>query len=373
MVTSLRPDAEAWSASIDSYSHFTHLENLLYLTCKFAAADPRDKVYGLVGIAKGVENVALVTPDYSLPVEQVFENAARAVLSLPPERRSINILGLAGTGFSDLRRDMPSWVPSFGEERLSCPYADVVMKEPDFKASGSLPQNLELEDENNCLIVKAISIDQIVDISEFGVLDWGLRNNDLADVYRIARIIHGFVRGAMDLCRKHAESPSAADKMISERLWLSLITGRIERKTIHDSSNKTKFEEAFQHWLQFIKVMSEAGDLAHFLQRVEQGALGNNVDYNDGTVYIFSSAVQEGCIGRSFAITSSGRLCVVPPLTRVGDSVIIPLGAQNPFLIRQRPSHSKNGEHELVGEAWVEGVMQGEMIGVTDAELIRIT
>lgn len=60
-------------------------------------------------------------------------------------------------------------------------------------------------------------------------------------------------------------------------------------------------------------------------------------------------------------------------LARVGDSVIIPLGSQVPFLVRQRDDESKNISYELVGEAWVEDVMKGEMIGNADEEFIRIS
>ncbi|KAI1283559.1 hypothetical protein F5Y07DRAFT_349971 [Xylaria sp. FL0933] len=34
---------------------------------------------------------------------------------------------------------------------------------------------------------------------------------------------------------------------------------------------------------------------------------------------------------------ASSRLCVVPPLTKTGDSVIIPLSSQTPFLVDERP------------------------------------
>ncbi|KAI3325137.1 HET-domain-containing protein [Xylariaceae sp. AK1471] len=371
VITTLRPEAEEWTGAVGSYSHIIDLENLLYLTFKFSAGDPRDKVFGLIGIAKSVGNAALITPDYSLSVEQVFENAARAILSFPPERRSVNILALAGTGFSEQPRTMPSWVPNFSEERLAYPYSDVINQETSFRASGDLPQSLELDNETKSLVFKAISIDQILDLSEFGVLDWGLHDKDLADIVGVARIMHRFVHAAIDLCRKHSDSPSAADEMISERLWSGLIIGRIERKLVDSNS---EFKELFQHWLRNLDVVAMARDLSHYDQLIEEGALGDDSDSitaKANTTY--SSAFKDGCFGRRIAITVYGRLCVVPPLTKAGDSVIIPLGAQTPFLIRKRHDRSENVSYELVGEAWVEGVMHGEMIGSTDEELIRIT
>jgi hypothetical protein len=40
-------------------------------------------------------------------------------------------------------------------------------------------------------------------------------------------------------------------------------------------------------------------------------------------------------------------------------SGIIPLGSQTPFLVRQRYENTGDIGLELVGEAWVEGVMYG--------------
>jgi hypothetical protein len=371
ILTTLRPEAEAWTGAIGSYSRIADLENLLYLTFKFVAGDPRDKVFGLLGIARGIGDATLTTPDYSLSVEHVFENTARAVFSFPPERYPINILALAGTGFSERPRTMPSWVPNFSEERLSYPYTEVINQKPSLRASGDLLQDLKLDNETKSLVLKAISIGRILDLSEFGVLDWGLKDRDLANMFEMGRIMHGFVHGAIALCRKHSHSPAAADEMVRERLWLGFITGRIEGKLVFP---KPQFKEVFRYWLRKIDVMATAQDRSHYDELINEGALGEPSEALIGGTYTtYDTAVMEGCFGRRFAITASGRLCVVPPLTEIGDSVIIPLGAQTPFLIRQRHGQPENAGYELVGEAWVEGVMNGEMIGSTDEELIRIT
>ncbi|KAI0431947.1 hypothetical protein F5Y09DRAFT_303463 [Xylaria sp. FL1042] len=120
--------------------------------------------------------------------------------------------------------------------------------------------------------------------------------------------------------------------------------------------------------------MSSSRDRSHYARRIKEGELGDDLAFTaDGTETLYQYSVMEACFGRRIAITASGRLCVVPPLTKVGDSIIIPLGSQTPFLIRERSGQPDDSRYELIGEAWVEGVMYGEMISSTDEQLIRIS
>ncbi|KAI0540225.1 HET-domain-containing protein [Xylaria digitata] len=353
VMTSLRPEAESWIGSTGEFNHVIDLENLLYITFNFRSADPRDKVFGLIGIARNIGGAgnAVLTPDYNLPVEQVFQNTARAIFSLR-DRPTIHMLALAGIGYSEHPRKMPSWVPNLCQERICYPYSNVYKTKGNFNASGEVPQGLELDDETNSLIVKAITVDQVLDISEFGILDWGLKERDSIDLLKILPMIHGFVYAAINLCKKHSGSPGARTQMAHERLW---------------------FKEVFQHWLRHLDHLAGARNRSHYTQLAE-GMPGDDLScIADGTETTYQFSVVDACWGRRIAITTSGRLCVVPPLTKVGDSVIIPFGSQTPYLIRKRHTQSEDVGYKLVGEAWVDGVMHGEMMENGNEELIRIS
>ncbi|KAI0411610.1 HET-domain-containing protein [Xylaria grammica] len=373
VMTTLRPEAESWTGAIGEFGHMSDLENLLYITFKFRAADPRDKVFGLVGIARNTGDTALTTPDYSLPVEQVFQNTARAIFSLPRDRQTVHILALAGTGYSERPRGMPSWVPNFCEERTCYPYSNVFKEDANFRASGGLSQDLELDNETNSLIIKAIKIDKVLDLSEFGVLDWGLQEREVVDLLKILPIMHGFVHAAIDLCEKHPGLPYAPHRMAHDRLWWALIAGRVIAGEPTRIPADAKFEEVFQHWLVHLDHLAGARDWPHYIELLEEVPEDGMVFIADGTETTYQFSVVDACWGRRLAITASGCLCVVPPRTKVGDSVIIPFGSQTPFLIRERDVQSEGIGYELVGEAWVDGVMQGEMIGNADEEFIRIS
>ncbi|KAI0096433.1 HET-domain-containing protein [Nemania sp. FL0031] len=369
VMTSLRPEAEQWTGAVGAYNHLINLENLFYITSTFRAGDPRDRVFALVGIARSDGDTSLTAPDYNLPVEQVYQNAMRAILSPPKQRLTIHNLALAGAGFSRRSITIPSWVRDFSEQRKCFPYSDVFKEDTCFKASGNLSQDLGIEDATNSLIVKAITIDTIMDLTEVEVLDWGVQDLELTDLFQTLRKLHKFVHSAIDLCRKYPSSSGAADELDYERLWLAFIAGRIERRPA-----SVEFKKVFRYWLQRLDLIALARDRSHFNEIIEESALADlagTIPYQADTTY--QLAVLESCFGRRIGITTSGRLCVVPPLTKVGDSVIIPFGSQTPFLIRQRDNESENVHYELVGEAWVEGVMHGEMIGSADEEFIRLS
>jgi len=58
-----------------------------------------------------------------------------------------------------------------------------------------------------------------------------------------------------------------------------------------------------------------------------------------------------------FFITESGRIGVGEVGITVGDVVGVLLGGQMPFILRQE----EKGDHMLVGQAYVHGIMDGEV------------
>jgi hypothetical protein len=60
---------------------------------------------------------------------------------------------------------------------------------------------------------------------------------------------------------------------------------------------------------------------------------------------------------RRFAVTRSGRFCLVPQTAKRGDFVCIPHASRVPYILRQ----DKEGDvYQNIGEAFVHGLMHGE-------------
>ncbi|KAK2020977.1 hypothetical protein LX32DRAFT_714484 [Colletotrichum zoysiae] len=63
-------------------------------------------------------------------------------------------------------------------------------------------------------------------------------------------------------------------------------------------------------------------------------------------------------IPRRFSRTAEGRICMAPSEARVGDVICVLLGSEVPFVIRP----TRRGMYEMIGEAHVSGIMDGEAL-----------
>ncbi|KAL1600089.1 WD repeat-containing protein jip5 [Nothophoma quercina] len=71
--------------------------------------------------------------------------------------------------------------------------------------------------------------------------------------------------------------------------------------------------------------------------------------------------------GRCFCVTSDNQIGLVPERAQVGDSVAIVEGAPVPFVLREASESVVENEkaYRIVGDAYVHGVMRGELVGLT--------
>ncbi|KAF2803303.1 uncharacterized protein BDZ99DRAFT_170585 [Mytilinidion resinicola] len=73
------------------------------------------------------------------------------------------------------------------------------------------------------------------------------------------------------------------------------------------------------------------------------------------------------CSSRFF-VTEKGYLGLGPPDAAPGQEVVILLGFHMPFVM----SKNEDGSYELVGEAYVHGIMDGEAVPGAEVEELRI-
>ena len=66
------------------------------------------------------------------------------------------------------------------------------------------------------------------------------------------------------------------------------------------------------------------------------------------------------CQGRRFFTTMGGHMGIGPPHMRPGDMICVFLGGSVPRVVRQ-----EDHEHTLVGECYMHGIMDGELMQTT--------
>jgi hypothetical protein len=89
------------------------LDLLMGCSIRLDATDPRDKIYGLLGLGGPFGNYkSLVRPDYSKPIESVYCEIARALIE---DDRSLRAVGYASclSAAVDETSGLPSWVPDW--------------------------------------------------------------------------------------------------------------------------------------------------------------------------------------------------------------------------------------------------------------------
>jgi len=71
---------------------------------------------------------------------------------------------------------------------------------------------------------------------------------------------------------------------------------------------------------------------------------------------ILDSEIIGKSLGRLPFITRKGHLVLGPEYAKRGDFIALLKGAQVPFILR----HQSDGQYQLIGEAYVDGIMDGE-------------
>jgi hypothetical protein len=90
-------------------SYFTTLQRNVIEFAEFLTTDPRDRIYALLSFSFEGLNRSLV-PRYDITVEKVFESATWNLMNRDAE---LNSLHLAGIGWPRSLPNLPSWVPDY--------------------------------------------------------------------------------------------------------------------------------------------------------------------------------------------------------------------------------------------------------------------
>ncbi|OBS22686.1 hypothetical protein FPOA_09018 [Fusarium poae] len=339
---------------------------------KFHATDQRDKVYGLLGLSLESEEGSVLPeelkPDYTIDVPTLYQRVARYLLK---RNRSLAILTRAksmdGTETRKQRvydLDLRSWCPDWSDfktynEGISTSlswieYSNIFkpasLRFPNYyQASGGLEANLYGPEAGT-------GDSTILQLGGF-VVD------------RVAQVCHFKFNPS-----SHRQQSNEFDTMISPVLKLAISLAPASG-TLTWIKKFVKTTTASQHLLKGKSMDQITSDgaawLQGFLERQEddfQSLVGkqeceNNANSlirqlsTDGIQEDYIALVRNFCYDRSFIITTQGRMGIVPSSTCHGDTVSVILGGGVPYIIRADGNY-----WNLVGESYVDGLMNGETI-----------
>lgn len=308
------------------------LLDLLLMSRGLGASDPRDKIYALLGLGKHD-----VDPDYSMSPESVFtafalqtvgvvtEMASRhrsASLDLSADLREVRraLIMVSCADRHNQKLELPSWVPDWTVSLSSRPLIFGLGHR--FSAGGK----------------------------KLAVFDW---NPDfgfqLCGKLLDAVAVHGTVRLDHDI------TSSVGPHEIIREWWQE--AQQIAFLRTARSPGSTRNVDAFEGLCRDLSICKH-GYYISGTRKGRRSSLLEEIDNPDEAMHSASQTLTLGPTrGRVLFTTTNGYVGLAPHGTREGDLVFVILGADVPLVLRPY-----DDGYELIGETYVQGVMDGEVL-----------
>ena len=316
---------------------------------EFKTTAPHDQIFALMGLAerRDRENINV---DYTIPYSETLTHFSQHVIGSDTWWQTL--LHLLPWEKSDL---IPSWV--LDPSRTTHDVLDQSFLHGQSSAAyraggrGSAPSSFDADTKQICML--ALAAGCLVDLTELFPSFMTESDASYKTVKsRLRKAKTMYVRTTLKL-----EEDAATVSM--HNFWSTLTGG--QRLSFVDSKyflqDLATYIEAFEEWCfdtHSSETLPAAGDpmfIAGHHDRVEKA-----------TKYMIAI-----CGDRYLAATSDGRLCLVPTTTRLHDKVFVFPGLDMPFVVREKlQTHENKGNsrkaYTLVGSAYVQGIMDGELL-----------
>lgn len=302
------------------------LRDLLVMLRRTDCSDPRDRIYGILGI---IENNAdrfsdLLKPDYQISVQDLYVSACKVLVE---DDRDLSLLHYSCLGGED--SDLPSWVPDW--RRTPTTYSDINIQYADL-----LMDYTELDVEGSVLLVKGVCVGHVEKVEPFKLVE-----ATYEDTYEnMQRIINSFTK-----------AETQTDSRATTKDLIRIIQND---RTFTDFNFDADGAET-------TITLDQATDLMlDYLSRPFNESLAYIED--GGTLedqfYHCWSQLRNNCTNRAAVLTDRGHLALVPQTTEPGDTLVVLLGSNLPIVLRPQDS----GCHKLVGPAFAPAFVHGEAL-----------
>jgi hypothetical protein len=319
------------------------------LECRvFGATNPRDRIFALRGFVTDGDDPALF-PDYKSTTEAVFTRCAKRLLA---RDGSLELLHGAGIGFPRSLTELPSWVPDLINPPVGTILGAIAATAQYRSAGDTAVHVVELggveASDRPALAMTGRFVDKVKTVCQM---------NPRRDDGSGAREELDWLRQCKDTIDSLAPYPT--DEPTEEVLWRTLIAnvsfaGGPGQPAPNEYGRYFASYEALRR-LQLEHERDVRSDMPHLAP--------------DAAMW---TAVWGGTIKRALFTTNRGYAGLGPPGMQVGDSIGIIHGGATPFLLRNvaQPDANSGSKYVLVGECYIHGIMNGELVGVAMAESI---
>ncbi|KAF4500718.1 Heterokaryon incompatibility 6, OR allele [Fusarium agapanthi] len=357
-----------------NYSMNKELGVLLHLLRWLRAKDPRDKVYGSLGIAASAYGI---DPDYDISIVECYTRTAFKIISGSHSLEIFSSLRRPSCIKSNLR-GLPSLKDRIIRENERTP--ELLEMDDTFPeknaARSSMPFIVRHLNDGKVLVLQGIITDRLSSVGD--KLSHSCErpeippDNVVKDSVRILRRnmsisetigdVVDTLQGWKDLAFKTGRLHTMQGEIRMDVFLTTILSNRIRlaanRREVLDS-----FEQGLKALFELKSIPVIAKNQQHLSISVPKPyypLLG----YNRGSITDRSAIIKTG--GKSFAdiqrafdqrmaTTCSGYFCLVPWPARASDRIALLRGGRTPYVLR------KAGEKwKILGDCYVHGIMSGE-------------
>lgn len=298
----------------------------------FNATDARDYVFGTLGIHDKLSGTvpSMLTPDYSVSYPEVYERAALAAIT---SDKSLAGLGLAGyrSGHID---ELPSWVPRFNKP-INKAHDPNPLSPLGTSADGGRSLRLHNTGKANGVLIVS------------GLLLPGPVSQVVSSLRQESSLYDFITFISSSLSIAHESSLSAQ----SDPTTTDIATDIAAAATLHAGVHLDGTRAASDPQKSII-------GLQHFLSHLTTNRkFPWDADADPLAVQYYRSMIN-ACYHRNFFSTEIGHIGLGPKSVSTGDVVAILYGGTFPVILR--PSEKFPEDYEVVGVAYVYGLMAGE-------------
>ncbi|KAH7087852.1 heterokaryon incompatibility protein-domain-containing protein [Paraphoma chrysanthemicola] len=352
------------------------------------ATNPRDKVFAIMGLLRGDRRDLGIVPDYTASVSDVYCTTATAIIR---GTDSLDILSHCVDENEDEEDEelcLPSWIPDWSiADALCVPLVQNSFEElRHYNATPGSTASAKFYPEPDVVGVTGQLVDVIAEYSDLLVVpddaDWDYEEKEDPSLGRLLLEggfelwkVYKLLLGVVDFFNVFLTWETVAtsqpcyiygtqDAQPSRKMfWQTLCTGLL------DPEGEEKTEKMFEEWRAHLSPISG-------LRKMKATKFPNLFKTLGLMGYFWATWKSYGAFsemiphtrGRRIGRTKSGWLCLLPARVEVGDKMVLLKGATVPFVIRQR----SDGYWQLVGEAYVHGIMNGEAYEADAGMLLKI-
>jgi hypothetical protein len=289
------------------------IANLIDEARNCECSDPRDRIYGVLGMFAGGDRSLKIIPDFQKSIDQVYRDFFLSYLN---HFEFSNLGLLASCEMQDHRSTTPSWVPDWSQKRMARPFQG-------FFVSGNSGAEVEYTGEGSIKVlgVKAATIKDV-------------------DQIHMHRSGHSDVVAAIRRCILPGVNTNGGELL--EKYCRTFCANRFQDRYYPPMSSLASFNESKEV-------------LRLFLEPQKDVNIGKSLDF---ATTKYSSSVLAYMENRSFISTEAGDVGLAPLLTKAGDEVVVIPGCSSPMVLRP----ADDGTYQVVGECFILGVMDGEAL-----------